>query len=236
MNFPTFSDHILVETDEIIAWNKPSGLSSTGRSLDDPDCAQYLAIDYVGEMIWALHQLDRDSSGVLLFTRKKKLVSHWQRRWHSPSIRKFYVAVVHGRLPESSMTIDAPLSRKSSAPFIEVFVDPQGKEAQTAVREISTSPNENYSLVLAELLTGRTHQIRVHLQHIGCPLVGEARYNSIPCGHHHRHALHALAILTDEDAPLNHIEAPMADDLLALCDKLQIPTSPLNNWSQDQVV
>lgn len=226
---PNFEDRILVKTAEILAWNKPPGLCTTGRDLDDRRCAQYEVIEYEGAMVWALHQLDRYTSGVVLFARQKNAVSRWQALWHDGALQKYYVALVHGRLPEKHMRIDAALRRENRPGHTHVVVDPRGRAAATEIWEIDSA--HNYSLVLARPLTGRTHQIRVHLQHLGCPLIGEAQYNSIPCGYHDRHALHALAITTDQPAPLHHIEAPLADDLLPVATRLDIDIDPLTQWS-----
>ncbi len=221
---------VLVETDEILAINKPAGLATTGRTLDDPDCLQYRAIDHAGQMVWALHQLDRDTSGVILFARHKRGVAEWQSMWNSTAIQKFYVALVHGSLPDQSMTVDAALRRLDRGSYTEVLVDDEdGKPAKTRLWQLST--NGRYSLVLAKPITGRTHQVRVHLQYAGSPLIGEKRYNAIPCGHHHRHALHALAICTNQPAPLGRIEAPLADDLYRPAETLEIDLEPLENWA-----
>lgn len=220
-----FAEHILVETEEMIAWNKPPALATTGRDLDDPDCAQHLAIDYVGDMVWALHQLDRDTSGVVLFSKKKSLVARWQTRWNTEAVTKYYAALVHGRLTDSPMQIEAPLRRHSRRGYTEVTVDEAGKEALTEVWAVDES--DHYSLVVARAVTGRTHQIRVHLQHIGCPLVGEERYNSIPCGYHWRHALHAWMIVTDAPAPFDVIVAPVADDLEQPARRLKLDLNTL---------
>lgn len=223
-----FAERIIVETDEILAWDKPPGLVTSGRDLDDPDCAQYEAMEYAGEMVWVLHQLDRHTSGVLLFAKKKRVVSEWQDIWDTWAIEKFYVALVHGRLEQSPEIIDAPIRRLDRPGYTEVAIDDEGKPAKTRVCELSAATN--YSLVLARGLTGRTHQIRAHLQHVGCPLIGEERYNSIPCGYHDRPALHALAILTDEEPPLDHIEAPFPDDLREPAERLGIDLDPLERW------
>ena len=225
-----FRRRVLADAHGILAWNKPPGLCSTGRTLDDPDCAQHRAMQYADGMVWALHQLDKDTSGVVLFARKKNLVAPWQRRWNTPAVQKYYAALVHGRLPRTQTTVDAPLRRMERRGHTRMTVDDQGKPALTELWELSHS--KHYSLVLARPRTGRTHQVRVHLQHIGCPLIGEERYNSIPCGYHNRHALHALAIITDQRPPLHHIEAPLADDLHRPAHRLHLDLSPLGDWRQ----
>lgn len=230
MSEQEFSRRIIAETDEIIAWNKPPGLLTSGQNLDDPNCAQYRAIQYAGDMVWVLHQLDRDTSGVLLFAKKKKVVRQWQKIWDTWAIEKFYVALVHGRLPDSPMMIEAPIRRLGKTGYTKVAVGDGGKEATTRVVELSAATS--YSLVLARGLTGRTHQIRAHLQHVGCPLIGEEKYNSIPCGYHDRHALHALAMLTDNPAPIDEIVAPFPDDLRDVARRLDLDLEPLDRWRQ----
>lgn len=218
----------LVETDQILALNKPPGLPTTGRDLDDEDCLQYQVMAREGAMVWALHQLDKNTSGVVLFARKKSAVQRWQRRWTDGQIQKYYVALVHGSLSESPLRIEAPIKRLARPGYTEVAIADDGKPAITEVKQLSsTGP---YSLVIVRLLTGRTHQIRAHLQHVGCPLIGEKLYNSIPCAHHNRQALHAMAITTDQSAPLDCIKAPFPDDLRQLATRLGIDLAPLALW------
>lgn len=225
-----FATRILVETDRVVAWNKPAGLATTGRDLDDPDCAQHLAMQHYDRMIWAIHQLDRDTSGVVLFARRKQTVAQWQQRWNTPAVRKYYAAMVHGRPDDSPVSVEAPLKRHDRRGYTEVTVNESGKSAKTTVWTLDHS--DHYSLIIARPHTGRTHQIRVHLQHIGCPLIGEERYNAIPCGYHHRHALHALALCTDRPAPLQRITAPVADDLYDPATRLGLNLDRLDDWME----
>ena len=219
---------ILARTDTIIACDKPPGLATTGFDLDDPDCLQYQLMEHLGEKVWALHQLDRFTSGVVLFSRRKSAVHTWQSDWHE-GVDKIYVALVHGVVDQAKMTIDAPIRRlDDDNNFTTVAIDPTGKSAITDVARLGTG--SHYSLILARLRTGRTHQIRVHLQHAGHPLIGEKKYNQIPCAHHDRHALHAMAILTDHPPPLGEIVAPFADDLNAVAQRLSIPLDGLDSW------
>ena len=182
-------------------------------------------------MVWALHQLDKNTSGVVLFARKKSAVERWQRRWADGQLQKFYIALVHGSLPTPTVHVDAPIKRLSRRGYTQVVIDDAGKAATTELKQLSSCGP--YSLVLARLLTGRTHQIRAHLQHVGCPLIGEKLYNSIPCAHHDRQALHAIALTTDQPPPLARIEAPFPDDLRTVASKLGIDLAPLDDWMTD---
>ena len=223
----TFESRILACTDEVLAWNKPPGLATTGRTMEDRHCAQGWAIAHEGRTVWAIHQLDRHTSGIVLFARKKSVVGHWQRLWHQGRVKKYYLALVHGRLKSPTVTIDAPLKKSAERGRTAVAIRAEGKPAKTHVEELSSSGA--YSSVMARPLTGRTHQLRVHLQSAGCPLIGERQYNSIPCGHHRRHCLHAFALICDASPPMDQIVAPFPDDLREVAERMRIDLGPLTN-------
>jgi len=192
---------ILHEEDEILAVDKPAGLPSTGRDLEDPECVQWQLQTQVGHPVWAVHQLDKDTSGVLVFTRHKRWVQSWQKKLAAGS--KVYQAIVHGSPPWEKMVVEAPLLRRGKL----MRVDPEGKPAKTnfTMRIQGTE----HALIEARLHTGRTHQVRVHLAHLGHPLVGEKLYRDPPCELAPRHALHAWRL----KAAGRTIEAPLPADM-----------------------
>ncbi|WP_230467393.1 RluA family pseudouridine synthase [Lujinxingia vulgaris] len=231
-----FARRIVAEHRGLVAWDKPAGLPSTGRTLNDPDCAQALAMRWAGRMVWAVHQLDRDTTGLLLFATKKSALLRGQTLLGTRSAKKIYVALVHGTPDEARSLIDAPLRKRSLQGRSVVDVHPSGKSAQTRVWRWASSPDGNYSLVALELLTGRTHQLRAHLQHAGHPLLGETLYNRIPCALHPRQALHALGLFnpgSDDALPEDPLIAPLADDLVALARRLNIalPAHNAPGWA-----
>ncbi|MFZ9886055.1 MAG: pseudouridine synthase, partial [Myxococcota bacterium] len=87
---------IVFEDGGLIALDKPPGLLSTGRQRDDADSAEGWLRALLGREVWALHQLDRDTSGLLLFVTRRTLVEPWQRRLAHRRTHKRYLAVVHG--------------------------------------------------------------------------------------------------------------------------------------------
>lgn len=210
-----FAGRILYEEDGTIVWNKPAGLASTGRDLDDPGCAQYLAMQHYRRMIWAVHQLDAETSGVLVFVRRKALVSAWQKRLAARSTVKRYVGIVHGRLSAKKVIVREPVG---------------GKEARSDFRELTY--REGASLLEICIHTGRTHQIRIHLEGMGMQLFGEKRYGGEVCSAHERHALHAAAILyapevgleagrlVDSGVGAGRLEAPVPEDMVGLAERL----------------
>jgi len=192
---------ILHEEDEILVVDKPPGLPSTGRDLDDPDCVQWKVQKQVGHPLWAVHQLDKDTSGALLFARHKRWVESWQKKLKAGS--KVYQAIVHGSPPWERMVVDAPLARRGKL----MRVDPEGKPAKTTL-SVSIRGSE-HALIEARIHTGRTHQVRVHLAHLGHPLVGEKVYRNPPCDLAPRHALHAWRLKIAGRT----IEAPLPADM-----------------------
>lgn len=197
----------------VVVVDKPAGLESTGKTLDDPRSVQHRLAAQLGKPVWAVHQLDRDTSGVLVFVRRRSLVAPWQDALKRG--QKTYLAIVHGRVPWDRRRIDAPLRYSERARRWEVGEG--GRSARSDVRVLSRAADA--SLVEVLLRTGRTHQARVHLAHLGHPLFGERRYREPPCTVHSRHALHAWR-LTLADG--QRFEAPIPGDLQQLAEKLAL--------------
>ncbi|MGM0576628.1 MAG: RluA family pseudouridine synthase [Myxococcota bacterium] len=217
---------ILAAKGGLLVVNKPAGIPSTGRSLDDPDCLQSLLMKRLGrKRLWAIHQLDAGTTGINLFCTRKGLVSRYAERLQQG--RKIYLAICHGQMEEELREVELPLGRKKVGGGKTVpAVLRDGKPAHTTVRRIGTSENvgEGFSLVEVELHTGRTHQARLHLAAIGLPLVGERLHRKPPCRLFHRHALHAWRLLLpDRRGDLETLEAPFPEDMAALCDRLELP-------------
>jgi 23S rRNA-/tRNA-specific pseudouridylate synthase len=212
--------HVLYEDAEVIVLNKPPDLPSTGRTLDDKNCAQWLLMCRERRPVWAIHQLDANTSGVLIFVRRKALVQPWHARIKPPLGQKTYLAVCHGVPADVDQTIDAPLGWREGA----YGVCPDGKPSRTRARLLAAAADGLSSLVAVDLITGRTHQARVHLAHVGLPLYGEAFY--MPCGAHPRHALHAARVRFEDGPTCGAFCAPFPDDLARLCDRLGLPQPP----------
>lgn len=186
---------IFYEDDYLLVFNKPAGtlvhptVSESGATLCD------LAARHYAErgLTCGLHpvsRLDRNTSGLVLFA-KEPVVQYWLSL---PRCRltKEYLAVAGGAacsLPDSGF-IDAPIARKAGS-IIERCVDhANGKEARTAYKVVRRYRDR--ALLQLRLYTGRTHQIRVHLAALGCPLVGDNLYGTP--GPQSRHALHAFRL------------------------------------------
>ena len=128
-----------------------------------------------------IHRLDRHTTGALVFAKSD--VAHWRlaRQFEERRVEKRYLAVVHGRVEPLADVIDLPLGRHHTAKEkYAVRWDDTGKPSVTVyrVRELY----ERFTLLELELKTGRTHQIRVHLSYVGCPVVGDIVYGGEPIG------------------------------------------------------
>jgi 23S rRNA pseudouridine1911/1915/1917 synthase len=170
---------IIYQDENIVAINKPALLDS--YDLQD-------AIEEDETVL--IHRLDRDTSGVLILARNKEFLADAIEAFRERKVKKRYVAWVEGVFYEET-TIDAPIAthKQGGKAFSEIN-EKRGKPAVTVVRPIEIQGKK--SKVEIEIMTGRTHQIRVHLSSIGHPIVGDERYGSVTRSK--RILLHAKAL------------------------------------------
>ncbi len=221
-------DAIVFEDDALIAVNKPHGLAVHGGSGVNLGLIESLRQLYPAHTFLELvHRLDRDTSGVILVAKKRSALVALQRMLVNKSgIRKRYLALVHGGWPESVREVKAPLKKfeRQSGERI-MLVDDEGKASHTRMKVLSTG--SHYSLIEAEPVTGRTHQIRVHCQFQGYAIAGDEKYCDKPQGMIDREHgvrrlfLHAASLefrhpLTGE--PLN-IRVPPSSDFQRMLTK-----------------
>jgi RluA family pseudouridine synthase len=161
--------NILYEDSALLFVNKPPNIVvQRGYDADEPVLLE-LAMAYAGHL-FLMQRLDRGTSGVMFFSKLASINAKLTRQFETKVIRKRYLALCEGELVERQ-TIDAPLARIGPISF---GVRDGGKRATTVVTPLRPTPRG--SLVAVELLTGRTHQIRVHLAAIGHALVGDWLY------------------------------------------------------------
>ena len=159
-----------------------------------------------------LYRLDRNTSGLVVFAKLPQL-QHLFGGNHQ-QLKRYYLAIVHGSISPPDGTVDAPIERAADSIILhQVSLD--GKRAVTYYRTLKTYPD--YSLVELNLATGRTHQIRVHMAHLGHPLLGDDLYG----GRRDlitRHALHAYRLQFTH--PFTHeeitVESPLPADMQKL--------------------
>jgi 23S rRNA pseudouridine1911/1915/1917 synthase len=209
---------ILFEDEHFLAVNKPPGLvvhpapghwSGTFVNALLYHC-QNLAPNSDPLRPGIVHRLDKDTSGVLLAAKTLQAHQKLIELFASRQMDKLYLAVCHGR--PAVKTIDMPIGRHPTQRK-EMAVIPDGRQAITEVRLLAF--NEKQSLVLALPKTGRTHQIRVHLKQIGCPIVGDPIYGRSEGANDSRLLLHAYRLSFTHPitgVPLR-LTAPIPNDL-----------------------
>lgn len=240
LNFPEESSHftpqdiqidVLYEDGDIIAVNKQPGLVvHPTKGHVDGTIANGLMSRMIerGERykIRFVNRLDMDTSGALLIGKNSHAQSDFARQGDEGKIEKLYLAIVSGCPDEAEGVIDAPIAlRAEGSP--ERCVRDDGAPSVTrykVVEQFRQQDDIRYSLLELSLETGRTHQIRVHLAHIGCPVLGDALYGSPASGLICRQALHAASLkfkhpVTGEPV---EIDAPVPNDMEECLDSLRV--------------
>jgi 23S rRNA pseudouridine955/2504/2580 synthase len=173
---PGLGPHILFENERCLVIDKPAGMAVHGGSGLSFGVIEALRAERPQAPFLELaHRLDRETSGCLLLARRRSFLRAFHEQQRAGRVRKIYLALLAGRWAGGTRTVDAPL-RKSQLRGGErmVSVAADGKPAQSVFTPLSRYPDA--TLVEVELLTGRTHQIRVHAAHIGHPLAGDPKY------------------------------------------------------------
>jgi len=170
---------IIYEDREIIVVEKPCGLLTMGTERDKSRTAHSILNDYVRKgdprsrnRIYIVHRLDRDTSGILLFARSEAAKIFLQGNWESSDKR--YMTVVHGTLAQKAGTISSYLAENSAFNVYSTADQTAGKLSHTEYTVLKEF--RGLSLLEIHLLTGRKHQIRVHLSEQGHPVVGDKKY------------------------------------------------------------
>jgi 23S rRNA pseudouridine1911/1915/1917 synthase len=167
--------------DNVIVINKPIGILSHSKgALSDEFTAadffaRYSSYNADTNRPGIVHRLDRDTSGIMIGARNQETATLLQKQFADRRAKKTYFAVVVGHPQRSQALIDLPIGRNPSSPSM-FRVDAGGKSAQTAYEVIQS--NETYSLVELRPKTGRTHQLRVHMSHLGTPILGDKVYGA----------------------------------------------------------
>ncbi len=191
---PTFHDlDVLYEDDHLMIVNKPSSIDTHPSSPEDSSTllnfvAFHVSMQGEDREVKHIHRLDRDTTGAVLFAKHPFVGAILDRMLEERQIKRTYLALVHGDLKKNQLKIDAAIGRDRHHPTRR-RVSPTGQKAVTHIEKIKYFPNKKLTFIKCNLETGRTHQIRVHLSHIGHPLAGDTLYggkNIFP-----RQALHA---------------------------------------------
>jgi tRNA pseudouridine32 synthase / 23S rRNA pseudouridine746 synthase len=161
---------------DLLLVDKPAGLLSVpGRGADKSDCA-LLRVQRIYADALVVHRLDQPTSGLMLMARNARMQRMLSRLFELRQVNKNYCAIVHGLLAEDEGRIDLPLSANWPLRPLQQVDATSGKPASTRFRVLERHAATQTSRLALEPLTGRTHQLRVHLQAIGHPIVGDTLY------------------------------------------------------------
>jgi tRNA pseudouridine65 synthase len=212
----------------LIVVNKPSGLLVHRGWANDDDVAMFRVRDMLGAHVYPVHRLDRGTSGALVFARTRDAAASLTASFESRQVDKRYLALVRGE-PAASGSIDHAIPRSA-----ETGAGAARVPAVTHYQLVARSTIDRCSLVLAIPETGRGHQVRRHLRHLGHPLVGDVNYGRGEINRRyraeyglHRLALHALDIAFDHPVTQARVAvtALMPDDLGLALERLALPRS-----------
>jgi len=173
---PPFRIEIIHEDDVLLAINKPAGVAVHGGSGISRGVIEWLRLERPQERFLELvHRLDRETSGALLLAKRRSALLALHRQLQEGAVQKLYDVLVKGRWREPSRSVKLSLRKHVLASGERrVSVGPGGAPAHTVFR--LQRAWKDYCLLEAELKTGRTHQIRVHLAHLGYPIAGDDKY------------------------------------------------------------
>lgn len=170
---------ILYEDQHIVVIDKSSGLLTVEATYEKEKTAHHILTNYIRKgslkskkQLFAVHRLDRDTSGVLVFAKSFEAKENLKLQWKG--VKKKYVAVVHGILPEKTGTITSYLAENDNYEVSSVKDSRKGELAKTRYKVLKEA--KKFSLLEIELLTGKKNQIRVHFSEKGHPLVGDTKY------------------------------------------------------------
>ncbi len=200
---------IIHQDKDLIAINKPAGLLSVGTTKENKNHALALLRTQLSRgkkadvvKLWPVHRLDRDTSGILLFATSKELREAVMDKW--ATTEKTYLAVVEGTPKVDADTITEPLRLDEKEYRMHVG---KHKDAKSAITHYKTlESNETRSLLEVRIETGRQHQIRAHMAHMGNAVVGDERYGKKGG----RMGLHAMRLKFDH--PVSHKEVLLEVD------------------------
>ncbi len=173
---PHVAFRVLFEDDALLAIDKPAGMAVHGGSGISRGVIEQLRLQHPEfKFLELVHRLDRETSGILLLAKKRSALLAMHEAIRDGATDKRYLTLVKGCWKNRRQAVKAPLQKTTTADGERrVFVHADGQPSHTVFNLLEAWPD--FSLLEAELKTGRTHQIRVHLQHLGFPIAGDDKY------------------------------------------------------------
>jgi len=222
---------ILYEDEQSIVINKPAGMVVHPAAGHETGTLVHAVLAHCDDLKGfggeirpgVVHRLDRDTSGIIVMAKNEKAHIFLQEQFRNRTINKRYLALVDGAPPTPSGRVEAPIGRDPvRRQQMAILTPDKGREAIT---EYQTKQSfAKHTLIEAHPLTGRTHQIRVHMAFLKCPIVGDVLYGrrkqSIELSRHFLHAYRLTILLPGHAEPMT-FEAPLPEELQTVLDGLQ---------------
>lgn len=222
---------ILFENEDLMVVNKPAGMVVHPAAGHLSGTLVHAALAHAPEMEGiggeqrpgVVHRLDKNTSGLILLAKNDAAHRWLVNRFKDRKVDKVYLALVDGKPPTPTGRVETPIGRsQTDRKKMAVVVPGKGREAITQYRTLEGFPN--HTLLEAHPLTGRTHQIRIHMSFLGCPVAGDAVYGrrlpTLPLKRHFLHAARLTLDLPGESRPRT-FEAPLPDELRQVLDLLR---------------
>jgi 23S rRNA pseudouridine955/2504/2580 synthase len=165
---------IVFQDENIVVANKPRGIETVSENAGTESLMSKLLTAH--EKIFAVHRLDRNTSGLVVFAKNEKSKNSLDTAFKNRTIEKFYLALVYGKLNDKQKTLTAYLKKDDKKSLVYISNEKQAGYVQIKTKYRVVEEFEDSSLVEIELLTGKTHQIRAHFAHIGHFVVGDEKY------------------------------------------------------------
>jgi len=230
---------IIAETDHWVALNKPSGLLSIpDRKQSEPSLKDWLNEKY--SRVWVVHRLDKFTSGLILFAKDEETHKLLSMQFEERVVEKFYLGLVHGILVNKVGSVDAPIMEHPTKKTTYI-THQKGRASLTEYKVFEE--HGQYTWMQFQIHTGRTHQIRVHMKHIGHPIVCDEVYGTAApillsslkrkkfklskADDEERPLLNRLALhawklkFNDVNGKTVELEAPLSKDLKALLQQFE---------------
>ncbi len=225
---------IIFENDDLMVINKPAGMVVHPAAGHGQGTLVHAALAHAPEMEGiggeqrpgVVHRLDKNTSGLILLAKNDRTHRMLQEQFKQRKVHKVYLALVDGQPPTPTGRIEAAIGRNpGERKLMAVVSDLKGRPAISDYRTLARY--FGHTLLEVQPLTGRTHQIRLHLAFIGCPVAGDTIYggrrSTVPLARHFLHAARLSVTLPGEDQPRS-FEAPLPPELTQILDSL----TPLN--------
>lgn len=223
--------HVVFENQDLMVVNKPAGMVVHPAAGHARGTLVHAALAHSPEMEGVggeqrpgvVHRLDKNTSGLILLAKNDEAHRWLQDQFRNREVEKVYLTLVDGRPPTPTGRVETPIGRSSAQrKMMAIVPEHKGRKAISEYHEIEVFPE--HSLLEVRPLTGRTHQIRLHMKFLGCPVTGDTVYgHSKPTLPLRRHFLHAarLAIKLPGETGLRTFEADIPSELADLLEMLR---------------